>query len=581
MDHRSVEAAALPSPARKKAAVSHPSRGGWNAAIFIIFVEVAERFTYYGLAGNLITYLMKELGQPMAVAAQNVNVWVGLSAIFPVAGAFIADSYIGRFRTILISSVIYLTGMIVMTFSVSVVPRPDRKAVFFTALYILALGEGGHKPCIQTFAADQFNEELPEEKMAKSSFFNWWYMGIVAGATIAIFFVIYLQDNVGWTVGALVLTSAVAIAMLVFLVGYNRYRRQRPAGSPFVQVAHVIVAALKKRHLREDGGGRYLCYDCGDDTDRGACKDDFHPKTQSLARTNRLKFLDKAMIIDSVDESSKAVNPWRLCSLNQVEEVKLVFRLIPIWLSCIMFTAVQAQAHTFFVKQGATMVRSIGGSSFQISPASLQGFQGLTILAATFSYDRVFVPLARNITGHPSGIPMLRRIGIGLFLSIINMIAAACMEIMRLRIAANHGLQDSPKATVPMSIWWLMPQYMLCGISDVFTIIGLQELFYDHVPEEMRSMGAAAYVSVVGVGSFLSSGIIAVVQLVTARTDGGKWLVDNLNRANLDGFYWVMAGLSAVNFCVFLLIAKGFEYKKIEEVEMDLGCEKGIAMREV
>lgn len=83
--------------------------------------------------------------------------------------------------------------MILMTFSVSVVPRHDRKAVFFTALYILAVGEGGHKPCVQTFAADQFNEDLPEEKMAKSSFFNWWYMGIVAGATAGIFFVVYLQ----------------------------------------------------------------------------------------------------------------------------------------------------------------------------------------------------------------------------------------------------------------------------------------------------------------------------------------------------------------------------------------------------
>lgn len=69
---------------------------------------MAERFAYYGLVGNLITYLMKELGQPMAVAAENVNIWIGVSSIFPVVGAFIADSYLGRFRTILISSVIYL-----------------------------------------------------------------------------------------------------------------------------------------------------------------------------------------------------------------------------------------------------------------------------------------------------------------------------------------------------------------------------------------------------------------------------------------------------------------------------------------
>ncbi|OWM90039.1 hypothetical protein CDL15_Pgr026952 [Punica granatum] len=195
-------------------------RSGWIEGVygfnFCVFdgevVEVAERFAHYGLVGNLIAYLIKELGQPMATAAQNVNIWVVVSSIFPVVGAFIADSYLGRFRTILISSVMYFLGMILMTFSVSIVPRHNRKAVLFTALYILAVGEGGTKPCVQTFAADRFDEDLPEE-MAKSSLFNWCFMGIVVGATAGIFFVIYLKDNVGWTEGAPVLAAAVAIAL--------------------------------------------------------------------------------------------------------------------------------------------------------------------------------------------------------------------------------------------------------------------------------------------------------------------------------------------------------------------------------
>ena len=83
--------------------------------------------------------------------------------------------------------------MALLTVSVSVVPTHYREAVFFIALYILAVGEGGHKPCVQTFAADQFDEEKPEEKAAKSSFFNWWYLGIVVGASSAILVVIYIQ----------------------------------------------------------------------------------------------------------------------------------------------------------------------------------------------------------------------------------------------------------------------------------------------------------------------------------------------------------------------------------------------------
>jgi peptide/histidine transporter 3/4 len=86
-----------------------------------------------------------------------------------------------------------LQGFVLLTLSVSVLPLHDRKAIFFIALYIIAVGEGGHKPCVQTFAADQFDENLPEQKKAKSSFFNWWYSGIMVGATSSTLAVVYIE----------------------------------------------------------------------------------------------------------------------------------------------------------------------------------------------------------------------------------------------------------------------------------------------------------------------------------------------------------------------------------------------------
>lgn len=70
-------------------------------------MEVAERFAFYGLAGNLIMYLTNELHQPTAMAAKNVNLWMGVSSLFPLVGAVVADSYLGRFKTIIFSSSIY------------------------------------------------------------------------------------------------------------------------------------------------------------------------------------------------------------------------------------------------------------------------------------------------------------------------------------------------------------------------------------------------------------------------------------------------------------------------------------------
>ncbi|XP_010095972.2 protein NRT1/ PTR FAMILY 5.4 [Morus notabilis] len=538
-----------------------PPKGGWNAAIFIIFVEMAERFAFYGLNGNLIMYLTNELREPTPTAAKNVNTWVGVTSLLPLFGAFVADSFLGRFKTILFASIIYCTGMSMLSLSVSVIPRQYRKAVFFVSLYTISIGEGGHKPCVLTFAADQFGEDSLEEKKTKSSFYNWWSLGIVTGATFAIFAVIYVQDNVGWGTGFGMLAGAMAVALGVFVLGIRRYRTQFPLGSPFTAVAQVFVAAARKWKLNEarDGNNWGLYY--------GNAQFEGQPnKLRTLARTHQFRFLDKATIINDVEASTKVKNPWRLCSVNQVEEVKLVLRLIPIWLTCLMFPVVQTLLNTYFTKQGSTLIRTVG-SSFEIPPASFQGFVTFTVLITIPIYDRVFIPIARRFTGHPSGITVLQRVGTGIFLSIINMIVSGLVEAKRLSVVKEYNLMDNPKATVPMRIWWLLPQYILCGLSDAFTFIGLQELFYDQMPDAMRSVGAAANMSITGVGNFVSNAIISAVQGISSRHGGAEWLGDNINRAHLHYFYWLLAGLSALNLCAYVWAANCFVYKKVEVEE--------------
>ncbi|CAI0461868.1 unnamed protein product [Linum tenue] len=329
-------------------------------------------------------------------------------------------------------------------------------------------------------------------------------------------------------------------------MGMKTYRKQAPVGSPYTRLAQVLVAAARKWRVDATQAECNMCY--SEEVEEEG------PDVEN--NENKRRFLDRAAIIDApcTATSPQGHNPWRLCTVNQVEEVKLVLRLIPIWLSCIMFTVVLSQNHTLYVKQASTMQRSFISHNFIVPPASLQSLIGLTIIITVPFYDRIFVPFVRrHITGHPSGITLLQRIGTGLALSILEAAVAALVESRRLR------------AVVPMQVWWLVPQYAISGMSDAFTIVGLQELFYDQMPESMRSMGAAAYISIVGIGSFVNTGVITVVQGVSSRAGGGKWLGDNLNRANLDKFYWILAGMSAVNFCVYLLIARGFVYRTVEE----------------
>ncbi|CAO2820609.1 unnamed protein product [Amaranthus hypochondriacus] len=531
-----------------------PPKGGWKSAIFIIFVEMAERFAYYGIAGNMMMYLTKVMEQPVASAAKNVNSWNGVSSLALFIGAFFADSFLGRFNTTLISSSVFLMGLMLLTISTTTtIPQHARTTLFFSALYITALGEGGHKPCVQTFAADQFDENTPEQRKAKSSFFNWWYLGIVVGATISVLVVVYVEDNISWTIGFAIPTLAVGLALSIFILGSSTYRKERPVGSPFTSVAQVVVAAIRKRHLTEMSSGRGLYYSDDDVAGHGL-------QVLKLAPTNQFRCLDKATIIDDRDSVMKSRNGWRLCSVNQVEEVKLILRLIPIWVCTFAYAIIVAQVHTFFIKQASTMNRSIG-PKFQIPPASLQVIPGIAILLCLPIYDKFLVPTLRNLTNIPSGITSVQRIGIGIGLSILTISTAAIVESMRLNVASKHGLVDNPKATIPISVGWLVPQFVIMGLSDMFAYVGMQELFYDQMPEDMRSMGSALTNGALGIGAFMSTAIISAVQGITSRW-GNPWLVNNLNLAHLHQFYWVLAGFCALDLVLYVFAARCFVWNR-------------------
>lgn len=119
-------------------------------------------------------------------------------------------------------------------------------AIFYTALYTIAMGTGGTKPNISTMGADQFDESEPKERFQKLSFFNWWMFSIFLGTLFSNTFLIYIQDNVGWTLGYALPTLGLAVSIAVFVFGTKYYRHKPPSGSPLARMARVLVAALRK-----------------------------------------------------------------------------------------------------------------------------------------------------------------------------------------------------------------------------------------------------------------------------------------------------------------------------------------------
>ncbi|XP_030937246.1 protein NRT1/ PTR FAMILY 5.10-like [Quercus lobata] len=530
--------------------VLRSNSGGWRSASFIIGVEVAERFAYNGIGCNLIMYLTEQLGQSTATAAVNVNTWSGTALLLPLLGAFIADSYLGRYRTIIIASCIYILGLGLLTLSVlpSLIKSNHMDTLkvrlcsselqvilFFISLYLVAVGQGGYKPCVQAFGAEKFDGEDPVECKAKSSFFNWWYFGLCAGTFVAMLIISYVQDNLSWGLGFGIPCIVMIIAFGVFLLGTRTYRYSisiKEEKNPFVRIGQVFLAAIKNWQTTPSE----IAFE------EEACRTLRHYDSE------KFQFLNKAL-------------HGKVCTVNQVEEAKAVLRLVPIWATSLIFAIVTAQTATFFTKQGATLDRTIF-LGFEIPAASLQSYIGLSTVLFIPMYDCIFVPIARVFTRKPSGITMLQRIGIGMLLYAICIVVAALVEIKRLKTAKEFGLIDMPHVTIPMSVWWLLPQYVLSGIAEVFLMIGLQEFFYDQVPIELRSMGLALYLSIFGVGSFLSSFLVFVIEEATSGFGIDSWCADNLNRAHLDYFYWLLARLCAIAFTAYLHFAKSYIYNR-------------------
>lgn len=128
-------------------------------------------------------------------------------------------------------------------------PRKIHEVVFFLALYCISLGTGGYKPCLESFGADQFDEDHMEERKKKMSYFNWWNFclcfALLLGGTV----IVYVQDYVSWGVANLILAILMAVTVVAFFVGKPFYRFKRPEGNTLTPVLQVIVAAIKKRNL--------------------------------------------------------------------------------------------------------------------------------------------------------------------------------------------------------------------------------------------------------------------------------------------------------------------------------------------
>ncbi|XP_010243098.2 PREDICTED: protein NRT1/ PTR FAMILY 8.3-like [Nelumbo nucifera] len=336
-----------------------------------------------------------------------------------------------------------------------------------------------------------------------------------------------------------------ALAIGTFLYGTPIYRIQRPGGSPLKRILQVLVAALRKANIEVPIDNSLL--------HEVPFKNSIAKESWKLVYTNDFRFLDKAATMSESDaNSTDSPSPWRLCSVSQVEELKILLRLLPIWAGGVVYSVSYAQMSTTFIEQGSTMETKIGGFSFP--PASLFAFEVLIVILWVFIYDTLLVNIGKKFISNGQGLSELQRMGVGHLLMILAMSTAALVEEKRLEYL-RYGKT--------MSIAWQLPQYFIFGVSEVFIYVGQLEFFNGQAPNTMKSTCNAFSLLTISGGNYLSSLAITLVTSVTTQGGRAGWIPANLNEGHLDYFFWVLAGLNTLNFVSHLIWARRYKPKNI------------------
>ncbi|KAA3469404.1 protein NRT1/PTR FAMILY 7.2 isoform X2 [Gossypium australe] len=364
-------------------------------------------------------------------------------------------------------------------------------AVFYVAIYLIALGNGASEPALAAFGADQFDEEDSTEKQSKNSFYSYFYVALNMGSLVAETVLVYIQNLGNWILGFWICAACAALAFCLLLCGTFQYRHFKAVGNPISKFSQVIVASMRKMNFQVPSNGEGLY-----EVERKQGKNN---EVRRILHTNGFKYLDRDAIITPVDMVEPA-NPWHLCTITQVEEVKSILILLPIWFCTVLSSVVFIQMLSLFVEQG-TAVNRTTISNFHIPPASMFAFDRISTSTFILLYDKLIVPLYIKVTKREPKPPSeLQRIGIGIAMAMATMIISAIMEF-----------------------------------------------FATQTPDGLESLGIGLSMSSSAMGSYICSIILTTVMAITSRNGEAGWVPPDLNDGHLDRYFFLLAALTAIN----------------------------------
>lgn len=259
--------------------------------------------------------------------------------------------------------------------------------------------------------------------------------------------------------------------------------------------------------------------------------------------------LDKAAIKVPDDQQSQT---WKVCDVREVEDTKIGIRMLPMWLTFIVVGIVLSIGNTYYLEQANRMDRKLGKIKISI-PIFLLFYTATSSICAQF-YS--FLASITKKYAPPIGIAT------AMILSVLCCITAAKVETRRIHRIRDHGLLDKPDEKIPMSIFALLPQFMLLAAVDGIANSSITGFFRHQTPEPMHKYLIYFTKGVFGLGSMASVLTVYVVGKVSEKNGRQNWFQYTLNKSRLDRYYWFLAALSAANFVIYVVVAYFYKYKE-------------------
>ena len=218
---------------------------------FIIGNEACERFCFYGMKAILMVYMTDVLLMSKNNAQEIVHLFNAIIYILPLIGAWLADRFLGRYKTILFISLFYCLGNAVLATSDMATSIESKQLILFSGLFIIAIGTGGIKPCVSAFVGDQAGGF---DSQTMTRIYSAFYWSINFGSFFAMLIIPFVRDNWGYGIAFAIPGVFMALSTLLFWLGRRTYKHKAPAQPDFVSILFCRFFGGARKACERFGG---------------------------------------------------------------------------------------------------------------------------------------------------------------------------------------------------------------------------------------------------------------------------------------------------------------------------------------